>query len=91
MFNKVFLEMEPCYKYKKRDTQKMFFNLSILLNFHDRGRHHIEISKLFYRANQWICFYMIGASVMKELKLGSTGRLIAFISMGMIIKALVLS
>ena len=31
------------------------------------GRCHIEISQLIYRANQWTGFYMITASVMKEL------------------------
>ena len=29
--------------------------------------HHIETSLLICRANQWTGFYMIGASVMKEL------------------------
>ena len=36
--------------------------------FHDGGRYHIETSPLICRANQWIGFYMIAASVMKELK-----------------------
>ena len=35
--------------------------------FHDGGRYHIETSPLIYGANQWTSFYMITASVMKEL------------------------
>ena len=35
---------------------------------HDGGPNHIEISPLICYANQWTDFYMIGASVMKELK-----------------------
>ena len=34
---------------------------------HDEGRYHIETSPLIYRANQWAGFYMITASVIKEL------------------------
>ena len=30
--------------------------------------YHIETSPMIRRANQWIGFYMIGASVMRELK-----------------------
>ena len=35
--------------------------------FHDGGPYHIETSPLIFRANQWIGFYMIGASTVKEL------------------------
>ena len=35
--------------------------------FHDGVRYHLEISPLICRANQWTGFYMITASVMKEL------------------------
>ena len=35
--------------------------------FHPRGPYHIETSALICSANQWTCFYMITASVMKEL------------------------
>ena len=34
---------------------------------HDGGRYHIETSPLIFGANQWTDFYMITASVMKEL------------------------
>ena len=34
-----------------------------------RGRYHIETSTLICRANQWTGFYLITASVMKELKI----------------------
>ena len=35
--------------------------------FHDGGPFHIETSPLICRVNQWTSFYMITASVMKEL------------------------
>ena len=35
----------------------------------DGGRYHRETSPLVCRANQWIGFYMITASVVKELKI----------------------
>ena len=37
--------------------------------FHDGGRYHVEISPLICHANQSTGFYMITASVMKELKM----------------------
>ena len=37
--------------------------------FHNAGPYHIETSPLICIANQWTGFYMIGASVMKELNL----------------------
>ena len=36
--------------------------------FHDGGRYHIETSPLICRANQRTGFYMITASIIKELK-----------------------
>ena len=39
------------------------------LAFHERGLYHIETSPLIFAANQWTCFYMIGTSVVKELKI----------------------
>ena len=35
--------------------------------FHEGGRYYIETSPLICSANQWTGFYMITASVMKEL------------------------
>ena len=35
--------------------------------FHDGGCYHIETSPLICSANQWAGFYMITASIMKEL------------------------
>ena len=35
--------------------------------FQDGGRYHIETSPLICRSNQWTGFYMITASVLKEL------------------------
>ena len=40
------------------------------INFHDGGRCHIETSPLICKANQWTGFYMITASVTKELNIG---------------------
>ena len=36
--------------------------------FNDGGLYHIETSPLICSANQWTGFYMITASVMKELR-----------------------
>ena len=36
--------------------------------FNDGGRYHIETSPLICSANQWTGFYVITASVMKQLK-----------------------
>ena len=47
--------------FETRDSTKC------LLLFHDGGRYHIETSPLFCSASQWTAFYMITASVMKEL------------------------
>ena len=40
----------------------------IMLPFDGGGRYHIETSPMIWRVNQWTGFYMITASVMKELK-----------------------
>ena len=37
--------------------------------FHDRDPYGIETSPLICRANQWNGFYMIGISIMKELRI----------------------
>ena len=37
--------------------------------FYDGGPYHIETSLLIYRTNKWTGFYMVGTSVMKDLKL----------------------
>ena len=34
---------------------------------HDRGHYHIETSPSICRANKWTGFYLITASLMKEL------------------------
>ena len=39
-----------------------------MLPFDGGGRYHIETSPMIWRVNQWTGFYMITASVMKELK-----------------------
>ena len=38
------------------------------LVFHGGDLCHIKTSPLIFRGNQWTGFYMIGTSVMKELK-----------------------
>ena len=45
----------------------MLPTLQFLELFHDGGRFHIETSPLICSANQWTGFYMITASIMKEL------------------------
>ena len=37
--------------------------------FYHGGPYHIETSLLIYRTNKWTGFYMVGTSVMKDLKL----------------------
>ena len=44
------------------------------LTFHEGGRNHIETRPLICGANQWTGFYMITASVMKELNLTPFGQ-----------------
>ena len=46
--------------------------------FHDGGPYYIETSPLICSANQWTDFYMITASIMKELK--ETQSLTLFLS-----------
>ena len=41
------------------------------INFLDGGRSHIDTSPLICSTNQWTGFYMITASVMKELRIWS--------------------
>ena len=52
-----------------RKVHNMISNdvMMTLYLFHDGGRYHIETSPLICRADQWTGFYMITASVMKEL------------------------
>ena len=50
-----------------KDRQKLFV-MSYLLYIYG-GRYNIETSQLICSANQWTGFYMITASVIKELKL----------------------
>ena len=70
--NKIFKEKFEAVKYEKaykdfrpriKLTVPFFFEL-----FHEGGPYHIEKTPLIYRANQWTGFYMIGTSVIKELK-----------------------
>ena len=42
--------------------------------FHDGDPYYIETTPLIFTANQWTDFYMIGTSVMKELKAKTTVR-----------------
>ena len=41
--------------------------------FHDAGPYHIEIGPLICRTNRWAGFYMIGTSVMNELRTALDG------------------
>ena len=47
--------------------QQRIISVKIPELFHDGGQYHIETSPLICSSNQWIGFYMISASVMKEL------------------------
>ena len=51
----------------KNSTCRQMVLFSTSLTLYDGGRYHIETSPLICRANQWTGFYMITASVMKEL------------------------
>ena len=55
---KEFFHLTGYKKYKDNGT---------ILTLSCGGRYHIETSPLIYEANQWTGFYMITASVMKEL------------------------
>ena len=50
--------------YLPHDTQSFF---TLHLTLHDEGPYHIKTSPLICSTNQWAGFYMIGASVMKNL------------------------
>ena len=49
-------------------TEKWKYIMPLEL-FHDGGRYDIETNPLICSANQWTSFYMITASVMKELNI----------------------
>ena len=53
-------------------VHQKFMILKNLSLFHDGGCYHIETSPLICSANQWTGFYMITASIMKELSLVTT-------------------
>ena len=64
MFNRSFtaaVKYTSEFVIKSSDTEILFNS------FMTRGRYHIETSPLICSANQWTGFYMITASVMKEL------------------------
>ena len=51
----------------KGSSPNFAYYVKIIKHFQDGGRYHIETSPLICRANQWTGFYMITASVLKEL------------------------
>ena len=51
-----------------RNKEFKFWHLQNFINSFMMDAGIIEISPLICRANQWTCFYMITASIMKELK-----------------------
>ena len=73
----IFVEDKTIVLYRQQNTENLQFIYAIeelgfkiwyfLLPFHDGGRYHIETSPLICGTNQWTCFYMITASVMKGL------------------------
>ena len=81
------LQAEACKFVKKEALAEVFsceFLLTVFLKeylkyyLHDGGPYHIETSPSICRANQRTCAYMIGTSVMKELKPFSTNNLSYF-------------
>ena len=48
------------------------FPLYLFKLFHDGDLYHVETRSLIYFAKQWIGFYIIGTSLMKELSTGIT-------------------
>ena len=46
----------------------MHWKVSLSKLFYDGGTYHKETSPLICSANKWTGFYMIGISIMKELK-----------------------
>ena len=58
---------ERVFTNKKANTCSQSTMATMTELFHDGGRYHIETSPLICPANQWTGFYMITASVMKEL------------------------
>ena len=71
-----FSSMNLVYSETKKCQRKHIYSFThfwrsqifILKLFHERGPHHIETSLLICTASQWIGFYMILISVMKDLK-----------------------
>ena len=53
---------------KQQFQYTMNVQMNTPFNFLDRSHCHIETSPLIRQANQWTGFYMITASLMKELK-----------------------
>ena len=67
---KIFLEKIIRYFKYWQFCAPYFSYISLMRQlFHDGSPYHIESSPSICRANQWTNFYMIGTSVMKELKL----------------------
>ena len=56
--------------------------ISVPLTLHDGGRYHIETSTLICKSNQWTGFYMITATVMKELNINH----MSFIFTGVVVR-----
>ena len=65
------LHVQSSYKplscYVLLSNNCLTFNICLTLSWRRFLCHHIETSPLVCRANQWTGFYMITASVMKEL------------------------
>ena len=58
--------------YTVQIIQQIVSQRAALFNFHDAGPYHIETSPLIWRVNQWTGFYIVGASVMKDLSVTET-------------------
>ena len=65
------VQMKKFFSYSLRNIiwhKKQFSSRGKLYLFYEGGPYHIETSLLIWSANQWTGFYVIGISVMKELK-----------------------
>ena len=64
----VLFQLLPCWVFSQSPNLIPAFTVLTFTIFHDGGPYHIETSPLICRADHWNGFYVIGTSVMKELK-----------------------
>ena len=57
-----------CKIYSKKHLYSESWTVCIVQIFHEGSPYHVETSPLICRANHWTGVYVMGTSVMKELK-----------------------